>query len=81
MQPFFVILTNVYESDAATPPIQYLCRENLPSLLEEPRPYLQRTADREVPPYLLSRFDSSDVVQETMGRAILQLAKLMNKGE
>lgn len=47
-------------------------RENLSHLLEEHRPYLKRIAEREVPPYLLSRFDSSDVVQETMLRAFRQ---------
>lgn len=47
-------------------------RTKLPQLLEEHRPYLKRVAEKEVPTYLLPRFDASDVVQETLLKAFRQ---------
>lgn len=64
--------SNAVKSDATDQWLnstRLICRSQLPQLLEEHRPFLKRLAEKEVPAYILARFDSSDVVQETMLKA------------
>lgn len=57
------------EADSWLNSTRLISRAQLPQLLEEHRPFLKRIAEKEVPAYLLARFDSSDVVQETLLKA------------
>ena len=57
------------EADRWLSSTRLMSRAQLPQLLEEHRPLLKRIAEKEVPAYLLARFDSSDVVQETLLKA------------
>lgn len=58
-----------------------ISRNKLPELLEEHRPYLKRIAEKEVPVYLLARFDSSDVVQETLLKAFHQFDQFTGRSD
>ena len=57
------------EADRWLSSTRLISRAQLPDLLEQHRPLLKRIAEKEVPAYLLARFDSSDVVQETLLKA------------